>query len=129
MEPKSHCDPVFPDLVQDIRSGSLSGSEALAVRLTWLPAEANTSGPIVRVGKAFSTMGLERRGFARVFGKFKRPPVEVLWALGSLNASKLPGSRTMSRASYAVSAGFWCARAAITPETCGVAIEVPESSL
>ena len=55
MKPKSHVDPVFVDFDHAICSVSPgSASDAEAVRLTGVPADANTSGPIVNTGKLFS---------------------------------------------------------------------------
>src|SRR5439155_17342241 len=45
IDPKSHSDPALADLIHARRNGSASGSDALAGRLTWLPAAANTFGP------------------------------------------------------------------------------------
>src|SRR2546428_8499831 len=87
IQPKSHRVPTLGvAFTQAMRSGSLSASEAVAVRLTVLPEETKTSGPTVRVGKLLST-GAKRSGLARDLAKFRRPPVEVVWALESLSAS------------------------------------------
>src|SRR5436309_12660208 len=78
IQPKSQSVPTLGmPFVQAIRRGSLSASEAVAMRLTVLPEDTKRSGPVVRVGKLLST-GAKRSGLARDFAKFKRPPVEVV---------------------------------------------------
>ena len=86
MDPNNQSEPAFADLVQLIRNGSLSASVADAVRLTWPPAATDTLGPIESTGKLFN-LGENRRGFAMDFAKLRRPPVEVVLAKVSLNAS------------------------------------------
>jgi hypothetical protein len=84
--PKSHKVPLLIVLAQDMRSGSWSGSDPVALRLTWLPTEAKTSGPMLSAGKLF-TLGEKRSGLERALEKFSRPPVEVVCALESVKAS------------------------------------------
>jgi hypothetical protein len=72
IDPKSHSDPALADLTHDRRSGSLSGSDAVAERMTWLPAVANTFRAVVNVGNLFGVAtGLN--GFACPCPKLSLP--------------------------------------------------------
>src|SRR5213593_410694 len=89
IQPKSHVEPVSADLLEDIRRPAASpesASVAVDLRLTTLPELANTSEP-VRVGKLFNGCGANKRGFAIALAKLRRPPVVLVLAVESLNAS------------------------------------------